>query len=82
MALCGSGVQESLDHGPTGFDLDCLTGMRLSLLCLDKRNAMPRLFATQARLPDGWHRDVLIDITDGRITGLTPDADPGDADLR
>ena len=40
---------------------------------------MTRLFATQARLPDGWQRDVLIDITDGRITAITPDADPGDA---
>ncbi|MDP1737270.1 MAG: formimidoylglutamate deiminase [Caulobacter sp.] len=34
------------------------------------------LIFDQARLPDGWARDVRFAVGDGRITAVTPDADP------
>ena len=39
---------------------------------------MNALFARHALLPDGWHRDVLVEWdTQGRIAAVTPGAPQG-----
>jgi len=42
---------------------------------------MTGVFAEAALLPDGWHRDVRIEMVEGRIASILPDsaARPGDA---
>src|SRR5205085_4927389 len=40
-----------------------------------------RIFAQDAMLPDGWARDVAIDIDDaGTIVAVAPGSEPGDAE--
>ena len=36
---------------------------------------MATLFAQHALLPDGWARDVSIDVTDGHIERVLPNSD-------
>jgi formimidoylglutamate deiminase len=38
------------------------------------------LFFQQARLPDGWARDVLVSVRDGQIAAVETGAAPGDAE--
>ncbi len=38
------------------------------------------LFFQQARLPDGWARNVRVTVTDGQISAVESGVDPGDAE--
>lgn len=40
------------------------------------------IFAEQALLPEGWARNVLVDVTDGRIAALRPGAAARPGDVR
>ena len=41
---------------------------------------MPALWFERALLPEGWAHDVRIEIADGLVASVTPDAVPGDAE--